>query len=81
MRFENGLTDYAVMKKYEEYLCRHKLRAVLFELYGLDGELDKVIRFSNKGKIEIEFAPQEKSNVDKQIKLWKKKCSNANIIL
>ena len=53
MRSENGLTDYAVMKKYEEYLCRHKLRAVLFELYGLDGELDKVIRFSNKGKIEI----------------------------
>ena len=81
MRSENGLTDYAVMKKYEEYLCRHKLRAVSFELYGLDGELDKVIRFSNKGKIEIEFAPQEKSNVDKQIKLWKKKCSNANIIL
>lgn len=58
-----------------------KVRDVSFELYGLDGELDKVIRFSNKGKIEIEFAPQEKSNVDKQIKLWKKKCGNANIIL
>lgn len=71
-------TDYDVMKKYEEYLCRHKLKSIYFELYDTSGELHRV---SNRGKIEIKVPLTAKYIIDDQVDLWKRKCSSANIIL
>lgn len=78
---ETDLTIYKVMQKYEDSLCRHKLRNVTFEYIDPDGNVDKIVRFDNKGQIEITFDNAERAQFDRQISVWKENCHESNIVI
>ncbi len=78
---ETDLTIYNVMKKYEDFLCRHKLRNITFEYSDQDGNVDKTVRFDNRGKIEIAFDHTDRAQIERQLSAWKENCRKSNIII
>ena len=81
VRTEPDLTIYKLMQKYEDFLCRRKLRNVTFEYSDPDGNVDKTVRFDNKGKIEIAFGHTDRAQIERQITAWKENCRGSNIII
>lgn len=81
VRTEPDLTIYKLMQKYEDFLCRRKLRNVTFEYSDPDGNVEKTVRFDNKGKIEIAFGHTDRAQIERQITAWKENCRGSNIII